>query len=234
MSTIRTPDDEIDRPGYFLPPFTEGWHYLGATYAGHSDFSVDFNRRTADGGWLQDDGDPVLAAADGTVAQVDASQGLVMLNHHGALWRTEYRHMKEILVAKGDKLERGRRIGSIGTVGESTSPHLHHVHWTRDALGKAFRRTRMAFEDQPVRSSVLSDRRGKDWEAPEPQFVTGPPPKATWETAYRQTFKALRVANARIAILEAEAPVDCSAETARAQEAEAMIEAVRIAAGCGT
>ena len=78
MTTIRTPDDEVTTPGWFLPPFTEGWWYQGATYPGHSDFAVDFNRRTVSGGWLQDDGDPVLAAADGTVAEVNAARMLLM------------------------------------------------------------------------------------------------------------------------------------------------------------
>lgn len=229
--TVRTPEDEIDRPGYFYPPFKEGWHYLGATYAGHSDYSVDFNRRTENGGWLQDDGDPVLACADGTVAEVDAAEGLVMLNHHGALWRTEYRHMQGITVVKGEKIERGHRIGSIGSVGQSTSPHLHHVHWYRPETGKPFKRTVMAFYDEPMRVSVPSDRMSEGWDAPPPQFVTGPPPKATWESAYRQTAKALRVANARIAALEAEIPADCSEVEKRAQDAEAVIEAVKLAVG---
>jgi hypothetical protein len=70
MADIRTPDDEVTKPGWFTLPFTEGWTYQGATYAGHSDFSVDWNRRTLSGAWLDDTGDPVLAIADGIFAEV--------------------------------------------------------------------------------------------------------------------------------------------------------------------
>jgi hypothetical protein len=51
---IRTPEDEVTTAGYLYAPFREGWTYQGATYAGHSDWSVDWNRRTPAGGWLED------------------------------------------------------------------------------------------------------------------------------------------------------------------------------------
>jgi murein DD-endopeptidase MepM/ murein hydrolase activator NlpD len=167
-----------DRPGVFYPPFREGWWYEGATYAGHSNYSVDWNRRTATGGYIEDRGDPVLAAADGTVAEVDRFNGLVMLNHFGGLWRTEYRHMEGITVAVGEKVRRGDRIGSIGNVsgdGRSLGPHLHHVHWRRDHTGEAFRRTKMAFLGRPVETSVAdSDTRPPTWRPPAPVRLQGP------------------------------------------------------------
>ena len=130
MSTIRTPEDEVDKPGYFLPPFTPDWWYQGATYPGHSSGSVDWNRRTKNGGWLDDTGDPVLAAADGTVTEVDPRNGLVMLSHKGG-YATEYRHMVGPFPKVGEKVQRGDRIGSIGDVagdGRSIGAHLHHFN----------------------------------------------------------------------------------------------------------
>lgn len=197
--TIRTPDDEIHRPGYYLPPFAPGKNYQGATYPGHSDFSVDFNRRTPAGGWLDDTGDPVLAAADGTVAEVDKGDGLVMLNHFGGLYRTEYRHMTNIPVKVGQKVQRGDRVGNIGNVagdGRSFGAHLHHVHYRRDKAGAPWRRVRMTFEDKPVPTSIGdSDTRPESWKPPAPVNVVGPPPKATWESAYREALADLQAAD---------------------------------------
>lgn len=185
---IRTPDDEVTKPGYFTAPFTEGWTYQGQTYAGHSDFSVDWNRRTPSGAWLEDTGDPVLAVADGTVAEVDKSNGLVMLRHAGG-YQTEYRHMTGIGVKVGQKVQRSDRIGSIGNVagdGRSFGAHLHHVHW------KNGKRIKMAFEDKPIATSVGdSDTRPEGWQPPAPVALQGPPPKATWQSAFREASAAL-------------------------------------------
>lgn len=161
----------------FFPPFREGWYYQGATYAGHSDYSVDWNRRTKNGGWLDDTGDPVLAAAAGTVSEVDIGDGLVMVNHAGGLYRTEYRHMSDILVKVGQRVKRGDRLGSIGNVagdGRSFGAHLHHVHWQRATKASPWERIKMRFLDQPISVSVgNSDSRGPRWEPPEPQMVVG-------------------------------------------------------------
>jgi hypothetical protein len=188
MTTIRTPEDEVDKPGWFYPPFTENWWYQGATYAGHSDASVDWNRRTKNGGWLDDAGDPVLAAADGTVTEVDPRNGLVMLSHKGG-YATEYRHMTGPFPKVGEKVQRGDRIGSIGDVagdGRSIGAHLHHVHYRN---GK---RIQQSFYGEPVRVSVLgSDSKPASWKAPDPVMVQGPPPRATWESAFREAKRLL-------------------------------------------
>ena len=195
-------------PGWFYPPFRAGWTYHGATYGGHSDFSVDWNRRTEEGGWVQDDGDPVLAAADGTVAEVDKRDGLVMVNHYGGLWRTEYRHMRDILVAEGDKVKRGDRLGSIGNIagdGRSFGSHLHHVHWKRDKVGQPFRRVKQKMLGVPSMSSLRSDKRPDTWDAPGPHVVVGSPrPKPVIPLPERPNYRlgyndALGAAKAAVA-----------------------------------
>lgn len=196
-----------ERPGWFHPPFRSGWLYLGATHAGHTGYAVDFNRRTATGGWLQDKGDPVLASADGTVAVVDVGDGLVMLNHHAGLWRTEHRHMSDILVKGGDKVRRGDRIGSIGSVrgdGRSTGPHLHHVHWRRAGTGAPWTRTKMRFLGVAVPPSVHdSDTRPTGWRPPPSHMVEGPmrPPRPLpdhprYQQGYDATLEAIAIAAA--------------------------------------
>lgn len=189
--TIRTPDDEITTAGYFLPPFKAGLTYQGITYAGHSDFAVDFNRRTPEGGWLADAGDPVLAAADGTVVQVNVPDGFVMVQHKGG-YRTEYRHMQPVEVSKGQRVRRGDRLGRIGDAGNAPNgTHLHHRHWKR-LPGKGWVPVKMAFVNAAVSVSVYnSDTRPEGWEPPAPVYVVGPPRRATWERAYKAARKAL-------------------------------------------
>lgn len=203
MAAIRTPDDE--RSDWLYPPFREGWWYQGATYPGHSNYSVDWNRRTKTGGWLDDTGDPVLAMQDGTVALVDKGDGLVMLHHHGGLTQVELRHMQDIVVKPGQKVKRGDRIGSIGNVagdGRSFGAHLHMVQYARKATNLPFRRVPLTIEGKRVPVSVEdSDTRPASWDPPPPVMLQGPPPKATWESAYRE---ALALAEKRATALDAQ------------------------------
>ena len=194
--TIRTPDDEITTPGYFLPPFKEGWTYQGVTYAGHSDFAVDFNRRTPEGGWLDDRGDPVLAAAAGRVVSVNVLAGFVTLQHKGG-HRTEYGHMQPVEVSRGQRVQRGERIGRIGEAGNAPNgTHLHHRHYTRTA-GLGWRPVKMTFAGEPVTVSVASDGKPESWDPPEAVYVVGPPRRATWERAYKAAMRALAACEAR-------------------------------------
>lgn len=209
MTTIRTPDDEIDRPGYFYPPFTEGWWYEGATYGGHTDFSVDWNHRTKTGGVIQDLGDPVLAAARGTVADIERDTGTVFLNHWGGEFRTEYRHMSKVLVKVGDKVERGDKIGEIGMEGISPSsgftpsPHLHHVHWRK--IDGVWTRIKQTFHGKPIEASVWnSDSRPRSENLPGPTMIQGPGGRATWESAFRESEKARVKLDAALAAQKAQ------------------------------
>lgn len=196
MTAIRTPDDE--NPDWLYAPFTEGWHYVGATYAGHSPYASDWNRRTKNGGWLDDDGDPVLAPQDGTVAEVDKADGVVMLHHHGGRTQVELRHMQDIKVKPGQRVQRGDRIGSIGNVagdGRSFGSHLHMVQYGRKTTAEPFRRVPLTIEGKRIAVSVPdSDTRPAGWNPPDPVMLQGPPPKATWESSFREAAAALRKA----------------------------------------
>ena len=228
--TIRTPDDDIDKPGWFYPPFAEGRTYQGITYGGHSDFSTDWNRRTPSGAWLEDKGDPVLAIADGTVAEVKPDEGVAFIDHAGG-YRSESRHMDPVLVKVGQKVKRGDVIGRIGakgiTPGRFTpSPHLHHVHWKRPGPGKPYQRIKQSFYGKPIATSVGdSDSRPDSWKPPAPVYVVGPPPPATWPGAYREAAKALDKAEDRAAALTVQVGAlteERDAARARVKELEAM------------
>lgn len=72
-------------------------------------------------------GTPVLAAQDGVV--VSAGEGpmsgrFVILDHGGGL-STRYYHLDSAIVGRGDRLVQGQRVGSSGSTGRVTGPHLH-------------------------------------------------------------------------------------------------------------
>lgn len=73
-------------------------------------------------------GDPVLAVADGTVTAVETSRkgqgNMVEITHEGG-YVTRYAHLSDIKVSRGQRVQRGRRIASVGISGNSFAPHLH-------------------------------------------------------------------------------------------------------------
>lgn len=76
---------------------------------------------------VNEEGSEVRAAADGQVIKADyhGDYGLHIVIEHRDGWRTEYRHLQELLAAEGDAVKTGDRIGLMGSTGKSTGPHLH-------------------------------------------------------------------------------------------------------------
>ncbi|UKS25109.1 M23 family metallopeptidase [Paenibacillus sp. HWE-109] len=72
--------------------------------------------------------DPVYATADGKVVSTgsDIYHGNNIVIEHSKGLRTWYMHLNKILVNKGDPIEKGDKIGLVGTTGRSTGPHLHY------------------------------------------------------------------------------------------------------------
>jgi murein DD-endopeptidase MepM/ murein hydrolase activator NlpD len=54
--------------------------------------------------------------------------GLIVAIVHDQDYRTIYCHFSEIAVRAGDGVERGQRIGAIGTSGQRAWPGFEHVH----------------------------------------------------------------------------------------------------------
>ena len=77
-------------------------------------------------------GTPVLAVGNGVVALTDEfffSGNAVFLDHGNGLI-SMYFHLHEVLVEQGEEISRGRPIGTVGSTGRSTGPHLHFgVRW---------------------------------------------------------------------------------------------------------
>jgi murein DD-endopeptidase MepM/ murein hydrolase activator NlpD len=75
--------------------------------------------------------EPVLATADGIVLRSGwaGEYGKAIEIAHGARYTTLYGHLEETLVAEGQQVHRGDRVGLVGSTGRSTAPHLHYeVH----------------------------------------------------------------------------------------------------------
>lgn len=72
--------------------------------------------------------DPVYVTADGKVIYTgwDQSHGNnIIVNHTNGL-KTRYMHLNKIVVEEGDAVEKGEKIGLVGSTGRSTGPHLHY------------------------------------------------------------------------------------------------------------
>lgn len=76
-------------------------------------------------------GTPVYATANGTVESTDMGlrrrgYGRQILIDHGFGYQTRYAHLTTIDVAEGQQVRRGEQIGTVGSTGGSTGPHLHY------------------------------------------------------------------------------------------------------------
>ena len=75
-----------------------------------------------------DYGDPVRAAAAGTVAAAgyEGGYGIKIDIDHGNGYHTWYCHLSRADVRTGDYVAKGEHIALVGSTGESTGPHLHY------------------------------------------------------------------------------------------------------------
>ena len=73
------------------------------------------------------DGSDVVAVASGVVtyAAKRYGYGLMVEVNHGDGYVTRYGHHAELLVKVGDIVKRGQPIGTMGSSGRSTGPHVH-------------------------------------------------------------------------------------------------------------
>jgi murein DD-endopeptidase MepM/ murein hydrolase activator NlpD len=106
-------------------PFTG----LPATHSG-----VDIAGRRGLNVWTTADGVVAFAYLDkhlGKVVVINHNPEVLdedgNVTHRPGILRTEYGHLDEILVKKGDHVSRGQIIGLMGSSGRSTGPHLHYA-----------------------------------------------------------------------------------------------------------
>jgi murein DD-endopeptidase MepM/ murein hydrolase activator NlpD len=92
--------------------------YINGVFSGYVHEGVDFDVQT---------GDPIYAAADGTVVFAGPLhvRGNVVIIDHGWGVMTGYFHMFQTKVEAGQDVKQGDVIGLVGTTGFVTGPHLH-------------------------------------------------------------------------------------------------------------
>lgn len=111
-------------------PLPANWPYGSGTFAwpvygwitqgyrtGHSGLDI--------GAWA---GTPVTAADRGVVVRAgwsDAGYGNFVVIDHKIDYITLYAHLSEIFVVEGQVVAQGQLIGTVGSTGNSTGPHLH-------------------------------------------------------------------------------------------------------------
>lgn len=92
--------------------------YLSSTFGrGHTGIDIANGTGTA-----------IVAADDGYVRQAGRDSGgygnMVVIDH-GNGYVTRYAHLNSILVNAGDSVKKNQKIGTMGTTGRTTGPHLH-------------------------------------------------------------------------------------------------------------
>lgn len=72
-------------------------------------------------------GTAVYAAAKGVVIAAETAKtlGKIVRIKHAQGYQTNYYHLSELLVKKGDSIQVGSLIAKVGSTGESSAPHLH-------------------------------------------------------------------------------------------------------------
>jgi murein DD-endopeptidase MepM/ murein hydrolase activator NlpD len=121
-------------------------------------------------------GTPVYAAGDGRVVQAGYTRanGNYVFVRHGDKYVTRYLHLHKRRVKSGQSVSQGQVLGTVGSTGAATGPHLHYEFLVN---GK-HRNPRTVYKDLP-KASVLPENEMAD---------------------FRQTIKK---ANTQLAILNA-------------------------------
>ena len=92
-------------------------------------------------------GTPVTAPAGGRVTLVRDLyfSGWTILLTHGLGLNSAFLHLDSVTVAEGDEVARGAMIGTVGSTGRSTGPHLDwRLDWQGRRLDAALVRTQLA------------------------------------------------------------------------------------------
>jgi len=75
---------------------------------------------------------PVVATADGVVSYVGrkGAYGRIVEIDHGHGFKTRYAHLHKTFVKRGQKVDKGFKVGGMGSTGRSTANHLHYeIHF---------------------------------------------------------------------------------------------------------
>lgn len=107
----------------FEMPFPCGQAWTGSTRESHSPSrnAIDWNRP-------EDPDDAVVAAAPGLVVRAEkqaTGYGHWVMLEHASGERTVYAHLNQVTVRRGQSVDQGALLGTVGNTGNSYGEHLH-------------------------------------------------------------------------------------------------------------
>lgn len=85
-------------------------------------------------------GTPIVAPLGGVVTMVSDLYytGNTLVIDHGFGVSTVFAHMKAVSVSMGQVIKQGNKIGTVGSTGRATGPHLHWgLNWYKERLNPA-------------------------------------------------------------------------------------------------
>ncbi len=170
--TIGNDDAVHDDDHVYQLPYANGTSYrvlqgFGSRFShrGIEQYAVDFNMKV---------GTPVHAARGGAVARIEESHDkgcwedgcgqyanfIVIIHDDGTTG--EYYHLKKdgVLVAVGDEVTAGQKIGLSGNTGHTTMPHLHFAVYRAT---KGARSQSVPFTFMSAEGVVYKPRRGQHY-----------------------------------------------------------------------
>ncbi len=117
---VVSPEQTVGRP-------MESLHHLGRfIWPARGTITTDFLPYHPGIDIAAAEGTPELAADAGRVVFAGwGALGLYVEIDHGNGFHTVYGHMSRVDVNAGDQVSPGQEIGSMGSTGRSTGPHLH-------------------------------------------------------------------------------------------------------------
>ena len=104
---------------YISSGYTTGLRYIQA-------FDISTGHRAID--YAAAAGTPIRAVGDGTIVSAgwnSQGYGNRVSIRHNSVYTTNYAHMQRIYVGYGQKIKQGDIVGTVGSTGLSTGPHLH-------------------------------------------------------------------------------------------------------------
>ena len=144
---------------YISSGYTTGMRYVEA-------FNVSTGHRAID--YAAAAGTPIRAVGDGQVSSAgwnNSGYGNRVTIRHNSIYSTNYAHMSKIYVRYGQYIQQGDIIGTVGSTGLSTGPHLHFE------MVKSGTKINPLTVDLPSDKAVSEEKRGefqeyiKQWQA---------------------------------------------------------------------
>lgn len=147
----------------FEMPFPCAQAWKGATRDSHSPspYAVDWNR-------VDDAYDPVVSSAPGTVTTADpvdnSGYGRWVVIDHGRNEKTLYAHLAAVTVSVGQRVDQGQQIGTVGSSGNSSGPHLHYEQRLGSSVtAPFFHQLRYVFGTTLTSSNCVDVPLAPDW-----------------------------------------------------------------------